>query len=230
MFQFRLRTLLIIVAVAALVVWLGIWWERRDWARISWVNSSAPEAGLVAGQSRIETDGEVYKAIFQSRCRDIDELWPLVVPTGGWALADREHSATNDLYQYITVTSPNKVRLDAALATWQRGDVLQPGDVVINGIVRDREGAPTPDLQIDLIGPKPQINECRTRDNGTFLMLTPALPGTYYLRIRDGHGNETRTASFKLGKPPQESTASIRVPWTRRQTTIYRGKGGIFGS
>ncbi len=122
--------------------------------------------------------------------------------------------STNDLYHVIVLDSASKSDLDRAIAWWQQADQVQPGQIVINGVIVDPSGLPACDCYVDLIGPNPLIGQYRSRDDGTFTMPMPARVGNYYLRIHNTFtAREARTRVFGMDPKSKERTVRIQVPF-----------------
>jgi len=211
-FQFSLRALLALMAIAALAVWGGIWWSQRNWARLSFLNAASPEAAFVTTQHRIEQDGNGYKVVFHTRYQDVYKVFFAV--GNRWSDSPAEEpSLVNDLYQHLHATSADMAKIQAAVVKWQAVDVPIPGRFVINGIVRDSSGLPVEDADVDLIGQNPFAGECRTRSDGSFSMQPKQHPkGICFLKIHRQGGEEVRTREFTVNETDKEYIVSIRLP------------------
>jgi hypothetical protein len=235
LFQFRLRTLLALVTLAAVAACLGIQWQQRNWARLTWMPATSSEAAAVAGTDQTsKSDRPLYGTTYeysthiQTRSRDVYEVLHEVEPIRRDKYPNVRTAVINGLYQYATLSAENPSDLAATVALWRKADRAKPGEIVINGIVKDRDGQPIPDIRVDVIGATIHENECCSRDNGMFVLSAKLPPGNYYLHLRAMSGkHEARTKSFALGATPQERTAVIRLPWLLDPADLSRPTGGF---
>lgn len=213
-FHFRLRTLLLIVTVSAVL--LGAWVSVRDRrsAAVTWIDPVSPSAAQLAGRSDASILGpgranELVSRARRARISRITRYGPHVTRDVAWF-------STNHLYQDAKLISPDDSLVKTALDRCRKADVLAPGTFAINGIVEDRDGFPIGHGWVDLLGPKSHVDKCRTRSDGTFTMIVAVPPGRgYCLQIRGLRGNELdedhRTTWFSLRPSNPELVAVIRV-------------------
>jgi hypothetical protein len=212
--QFSLRTLLLVVALVAVLLSVANSRRYLQTATTAWLAPSAPEAERLWAKPAIRETDDGYEVTYRPKRRSVDELNRLASEKRALFPQSSYGSYTHGPLQEIRLQSSDRAALAAWLSAYQEADVLPAGQFVIRGRVEDRQGRPVGGAIVDLRGPNVRINDAQTRSDGTFTLPLKVPPGDEYsLEIRCGDGKVRWTPRFSLAPDEPERVARIRLRW-----------------
>lgn len=208
--RLSLRGLLLLIFVIAAIMAGVLSYRRASMARVNWLDPESAKAKQMFPTAEVVENAEgAYEFEYYARNRNVQRLLPQV-SNGGYTVGEecvrinvrRDEAAANDVLQSI-----------------RKADKRPNGAFVIRGRIRDSDGVPLANAQIDLMGKFVFINCFKTREDGTFTMAlsdeNPAVPAgnMYYFRVRTRNEKSRWNSDyFSLSRDKPEMVVDIAVP------------------